>query len=366
MSSQPPALTPEHEMLNWGRLILDGVPYADIVGARDRPSDLGWFEYWMARADEYEKLGDESVRSGHELSAGEYYYLAAIAVQYAQFLWFDDKRAHGQGRKVDLYRKAAPYLTPPADFVELTVDGIQMPVFLRLPDSTTGPHPVVVLLGGLESTKEESRLMEDLLLARGMATATFDGPGQGQMFDHQALSGDFERYTSAVIDYLVTRDDIQPDAIGVLGRSLGGNYALKSAACDTRVAACVCWGGFADMDSWDTETPMTMESWRYVSKVESLEEARLHVHQALETRHVLGQLTCPTYVLHGMLDEIPSTFLETLREYALNAPLTIVVEDEGDHCCHNLGPRPRFQMADWLSDQLVSGSGSGRSTKPEM
>ncbi|MFC9358418.1 alpha/beta hydrolase family protein [Rhodococcus sp. NPDC057014] len=353
LSSQPPVLTPEHEMLNWGRLILDGVPYADIVGARDRPSDQGWFEYWMSRADDYESLGDESVRAAHTLSAGEYFYLAAICVQYAQFLWFDDKRAHGQRRKVELYRKAAPYLTPAAELVELSVDGTPMPVFLRVPEGA-GPHPVVVLLGGLESTKEESRLMEDLLLARGMATATFDGPGQGEMFVHRELSGDFERYTSTVIDYLVSREDLQSDAVGVLGRSLGGNYALKSAACDQRVAACVCWGGFADMDSWDTETPMTMESWRYVSKVKTLDEAQVHVHQALETRDVLDRLTCPTYILHGMLDEIPSSFLKTLREHAVNAPLTIVVEDEGDHCCHNLGPRPRFQMADWLADHLVT------------
>lgn len=354
MSSES-TITPEAEMLNWGRLILDGVPYADIVGARDRDPELSWFDYWMTRADDYEKLAQDSVESGHSLSAGDYYYFAAIAVQYAQFLWFDERRSAGQKRKVELYRHAAPLLDPPAHSHELTVGGVPMPVFVRLPHGP-GPHPMVIMLGGLESTKEESRLMEDLVLERGLGTATFDGPGQGEMFDAVALAGDYERYTSAVIDFLGTLDGVDSNAIGVFGRSLGGNYALKSASCDQRIKACVSWGGFSDMDYWDLETPMTKESWRYVSKVDTIEQARVHVHAALETRNVLHQLTCPTYVLHGMHDEVPPSFLDTMREKAVNAPLTIVVEEDGDHCCHNLGPRPRLQMADWITDQLTTPS----------
>lgn len=357
MTSQAPtrteaAVTAEHEMLNWGRLLMDGVPYVDIVGARDRPSDVGWLEYWMDRAAEYERLGDAALAAGHTISAGEYFWLASIAAQYGQFLWFDERRAAGQARKAELYRRAAPLLVPPAARFELCIDGVPMPVYLRFPTGG-GPHPVVIMLGGLESTKEESLQMENLVLERGMATATFDGPGQGEMFVHRALSGDFERYTSAVIDHLVTRADVRADRIAVLGRSLGGNYALKSASCDNRIAACICWGGFSDMDEWDAETPMTKESWRYVSKVPTLEQARDHVREALETRHVLARLTCPTYVLHGNHDEIPMTFVDTIRATAVHAPLTVVVENQGDHCCHNLGPRPRLQMADWLRDHLI-------------
>jgi 2,6-dihydroxypseudooxynicotine hydrolase len=358
MVAQSSALSPEQEMLNWGRLILDGIPYADMVGAHNRSADQSWLAYWMSRADDYEQLAECAVAQGHTLSAGDYYYLATLCVQYAQFLWFDDRRTVAQERKAELYRKAAPHLSPPANSVQVVVDDLEMPVFVRMPNGR-GPHPMVVLLGGLESTKEESRQVEDLLLARGMGTATFDGPGQGEMFAARKLAGDFERYTSAVIDYLTTRDDVEPARIGVLGRSLGGNYALKSAASDQRIAACVCWGGFSDMDYWENETPLTKQSWIYVSRTNSLEEARDYVHKALETRPVLHQLTCPTYVLHGMLDEVPPSFLDTVRSHITNAPLTLVVEDEGDHCCHNLGPRPRLQMVDWLAEQLVISTKEG-------
>lgn len=358
--------TPEQEMMNWGRLILDGVPFADLVGARDRPGDVSWLNYWMDRATDYEKLAEKALAGGHRRSAGEYFYLGTLAAQYAQFLWFGPERTTAQQRKAALYRKAAPLLDPPAQHADLAINDALVRVYVRVP-LAPGPNPVAVLLGGLESTKEESRQMEDLLLARGMATVTFDGPGQGETFDSHALAGDFERFTSAVIDYLIGREDINPSAVGVLGRSLGGNYALKSAACDDRIAACVSWGGFSDMDAWDAETPLTKESWRYVSKAATLEEARDHIQKATETRHVLSEIRCPTYILHGAHDEVPMTFVDTVREHITNAPLTIVVEDQGDHCCHNLGLQPRFQMADWLHDQLVTtpftSVAKGRSTR---
>lgn len=347
-------LKPEDEMLNWGRLILDGVPFSDMVGARDRPSDVTWFDYWMNLANEYEQEAERKVSLGHDLSAGELLITASLCAQYAQFLWFDERRKKGQAKKVELYQRAAPLLSPPAARHELVVDGVPMPVYVRFPEGP-GPHPAVIMLGGLESTKEESFHMENLVLNRGMVTATFDGPGQGEMFEYKPLSGDYEKYTSAVVDLLSGLQSVRPDAIGVLGRSLGGNYALKSAACDQRLAACISWGGFSDMDYWDLETPLTMESWRYVSQVDTLEEAREHVQVALETRHVLQSLACPTYVLHGVHDEIPLTFVDTVIELVPSEILTLVVEKDGDHCCHNLGIRPRLDMADWLKDVLVDG-----------
>lgn len=345
-------IKPEAEMLNWGRLILDGIDFAHLVAARDRAADLSWFDFWMARADHYEELADDAERAGNRLTAGEYLVTGALCAQYAQFLWFDERRLEGQRRKVELYQRAAPMLAPPAERVEVVVDGLAMPVFVRRPD-TPGPHPLVVMLGGLESTKEESYQMENLALQRGMATVTFDGPGQGEMWPERALAGNFEDYTTAVVDHFVDDDQIRADAIAVLGRSLGGNYALKSAACDQRIAACVCWGGFSDMDEWDAETPLTKEGWRYVSKVDTLDQARDHVREALDTRPVLPQLSCPTYVLHGAHDEIPMTFIDTLKSHVTEADMTIVVEPEGDHCCHNLGMVPRYRMVDWLANTLL-------------
>lgn len=341
----------EGEMLNWGRLLLDGIPFADLVAAHRRDPAMSWFDYWNATGQRYEQLGDDAIDRGNTLTGGEWLWLASLTYQYAQFMWFDERRPEGQRRKAEAYRRAAPHLRPAAERVELRFRDTVIPGYLRLPDAV-GPYPCAVLLGGLESTKEESYRFENLLLRRGVATFAFDGPGQGEMYASVALSADFDAYTSAVVDHLETRPELDASRFGVLGRSLGGYYALQSACAEPRFRACVSWGGFVDESYWELETPATKECWRYASKADSIEEAKSHVQACLDVKPHLDKLRCPTYVLHGALDETPISQIETLRQLAVNAPLTVVIEPEGDHCCHNLGPAPRVAMADWLVDQL--------------
>lgn len=356
MTSTQHTPTAEQEMLNWGRLLMDGLPYADLLAARDRDPEINWFDFWMARADHYEAVADEALLAGHTHTAGYWLWVGSMAAQYAQFLWFDERRPRGQKRKAELYHRAAPLLDPPAERIDLPIDETTIIGYLRLPKGASRGTalPCAVLLGGLESTKEESYMFENLLLERGVATFTFDGPGQGEMFEDVALSGDYDRYTTRILDHLLTLDSIDADRIGVLGRSLGGHYALRAASVDQRFRACLSWGGFVQMDEWDFETPMTKQSWKYVTKATDLDEARERVRVAIDVRPVLAGLTCPTYFQHGAKDELPLSEIDQLKEYAVNAPLVFDVEPEGDHCCHNLGPAPRLRMVDWFTDQLTS------------
>ncbi|TWP32323.1 alpha/beta hydrolase family protein [Leekyejoonella antrihumi] len=354
MTSSVGVMRAEEEMLNWGRLLMDGVPYSDLAAAHERGDNVSWFEHWMETAAQYEEAAQRAGDTGHRHTAGELFVTAALCAQYAQFLWFGEDRAAGQQRKVELYTKAASYLEPPAERFDLPIDDVTIPGYLRVP-AGKGPWPCAVLIGGLESTKEESYRFEELLLARGVATATFDGPGQGEMLAGTPARGDFERYTSRVVDFLVDDPRLNAKRLAVVGRSAGGHYALRSASLDSRFVACVSWGGYVNFGNWEGRGPLAKESWRYVSKSADMEEARLFVEKCLDTRPVLNELRVPTYFLHGALDFVPVSQAEVLKEYAVNADLTVVVEPAGDHCCHNLGPRPRLTMADWVADQLGAG-----------
>src|SRR5262249_22935741 len=224
-----------------------------------------WFPAWAAIGDRYQRLADEALQTGNPTTGGEWLWQASISYHYAQFLFFHDpaQREYGQRRKQELYDPAAPLLIPPARRSGITIDDGIIPAFLRLP-SGKRPFPVAVLLGGLESTKEESYHFENMLLKRGVATCTFDGPGQGEMWFQVRLRRDFERYTSAGLDWLEGRPEIDGSRIGVLGRSLGGYYAIRSAALDPRTKACVAWGPLYDMSSWDLMAPLTRLGFQYV------------------------------------------------------------------------------------------------------
>lgn len=343
-------------LVHGGRLVGDGVPPADVAEAETTLRHWGdWFDHWAGKARRYETLADEAVRDGRLLSGGMLYWYGAMAYHYAQFLWFadPDRREEGQRQKVRLYDRAAPLLSPPAKRFSVALDGFLIPGFLRLPDGP-GPHPCVVLLGGLESTKEESLLFENLCLARGLATCTFDGPGQGEFYFQARLRPDFERFTSAVVDFLEQRPEVDKDRIGILGRSLGGYYAVRSAALDHRFKACVAWGALFDLSHFERMHAATQAGFAYVAGYESAQSAAGYLKEAINLAGVAERLRCPLYVQHGAKDHLmPIEQVTRLREATAGVRDVIWdVPEDGNHCCHNLAHIVRPEMADWLAQKL--------------
>ena len=96
-------------------------------------------------------------------------------------MWFHEpeRREHGQHKKVEMYNLAAPHLVASAERVEIAFESTTIPGFLRLP-AGPGPHPCAVLIGGLESTKEESYHFEALCHRRGLAPSRSTVPVRGR------------------------------------------------------------------------------------------------------------------------------------------------------------------------------------------
>jgi 2,6-dihydroxypseudooxynicotine hydrolase len=347
--------------LDGARMLADGIPYPDYVVATERLREgVDWYDVWADHGKRYDELGTAAIEAGDTATGARWLWTGCMNYHYAQFLWFHDapRREEGQRRKVDLYRRAADYFVPPSERVDIPFGNVTIPAYLRLPSELPAdgkPLPCALLIGGLESTKEESFLFENLCLERGMATFAFDGPGQGEMFFELGLQADFERYSSACVDYLETRAEIDADRIGVLGRSLGGYYSVRAAACEPRFKACVSWGACYHLTDLDDYPPATKEGFLYVTGIEDREAARKQL-EAIDLSDVIGDLTQPTYLMHGAQDEIFSMrHVDLVREGAKNAPLEIVIEEHGNHCAHNLAHITRPRMADWLARQLGVG-----------
>jgi len=340
-----------------GRMVGDGLEVADIDEILERCSGWNdWYEVVTEIGDRYESLAEQSLAGDSHISAGVNYWRACMYYHYAQFYMFErpDLREAGQKKKVALYNQAAPLLFPPAERVDIPFDGFTIPGFLRKPIGIERP-PCVVLIGGLESTKEESYLFEAMCHDRGLATFAFDGPGQGEMFFQTKIRPDFERFTSAVLDYLETRDDIDPSKFGILGRSFGGYYAPRSAAHDKRIAACVCWGVMYELETywWDMHD-MTRNGFTYCAGETDPEKGREKL-KFINLSDCVEQIDCALYLQHGMKDDlIPFTQAIQLEKEAVNASEIIThYEPEGIHCCHNLYHTTRMPMADFLARHLV-------------
>lgn len=345
-------------ILNPGRMLSDGIPYPDFKRATEEIAELeGWFDFWVETGERYEALGEHALATGRGVSGGEWLWQASLSFHYAQLMWFHDpgRREQGQRRKVELYNRAAPHLRPPAERIEIAFAGATIPGFLRLPvgERPASGWPCAILLGGLESTKEESYLFENMCLRRGLATFAFDGPGQGELFFQVKLQPDFERYASAVLDHLEARPELDRSRFGVLGRSLGGYYALRCAAQDDRLRAAVAWGFFYDMSDFGAMPERTQRGFVYVTGAPSFDEGRASLRRSLTLADVAGKLRVPALLLNGRNDPIfPPRQMELALEALEGAPVEVVIEPDGDHCCHNMGQIVRPRMADWLAEQL--------------
>jgi 2,6-dihydroxypseudooxynicotine hydrolase len=251
-------------------------------------------------------------------------------------------------------RLALPYLRPPGERVAIPYQGKSLFGILRRPDGVERP-PIVVMVMGLDSAKEETDAYEQPFLARGMATLAFDGPGQGEGEYDFATRGDYEVPIKAVVDWLQTRSDIDMARIGLWGVSLGGYYAPRAAAFEKRVKACIALSGPYDWgDDWDGLPEITRETFRVRSKCKTQEEARRHA-STLSLKNVASRITCPLFIVAGKLDRvIPWQDAERLAGEA-RGPVELLMIEDGNHVANNRGYRWRAQSADWMAERLGAG-----------
>ena len=171
-------------------------------------------------------------------------------LHFGKFLFVNDRdemrRVHD--RAIECRRLALPHTFPAGERVEMPYEGASLAGIFRKPAGAARP-PVAVMCMGLDSAKEEMGAYEQLFLDRGLATLSFDGPGQGGAEYDLSIRPDCE---AAVFDYLESRDDIDAARMGLWGVSLGGYFAPRAAAYEKRARACIALSGPYDWGAiWD-------------------------------------------------------------------------------------------------------------------
>lgn len=356
-SVQDPRVT--DAIAHWGpRFVSNGVVLADfqeVTAGLAHWDD--WCAAWSARAAVHEALGREALAQKRLVSAGEHLQRAGVYYHFAKFLFVHDlpqmRAAHMKA--VECRRLALPHLMPPGERVEIPYEGKALYGILRKPVGVARP-PVLAMAPGLDSAKEEMEAYEQPFLARGIATLSFDGPGQGEGEYDFAIRGDYEVAAKAVFDFLQTRRDIDAGRAGLWGVSLGGYYAPRAAAFDQRIKACIALAGPYDMGAaWDTLPALTRETFRVRAKCATLEDGRRHAH-TLSLEGVAKNITCPLFVVTGKLDRvIPWQDAERLAREA-SGPVELLVVEDGNHVANNRAYRWRPLTADWMAEKLGAGA----------
>ncbi|GEC03879.1 hypothetical protein SSP24_15340 [Streptomyces spinoverrucosus] len=199
--------------------------------------------------------------------------------------------------------------------------------WLRGPADAPG---TVVVVPGLDSAKEEFLDLASALLARGLAVFAMDGPGQGVLASTTSLRADYEQVVGRVIDALgVAR-------IGLVGLSLGGYFAARTAALEPRVAAVATVSGPFRLDWEQLPPPVRDIMARRTGGADAARDFARHV----DLTALAPRIAAPLLVVDGGQDVIPGvTNGEPLARLAPHG--TYLSVPHGDHLLGNARP-------DWL------------------
>jgi pimeloyl-ACP methyl ester carboxylesterase len=336
------------------RFVANGIDVNDFDETVARTTEWNdWGPNWHRVGQMHEELGREAERKGRLLSAAQAYQRASWSYHLGKFLWFEDVTLHAElrDRAVSIYREAMPHLDPPAQRLEIPFEGRTIPGNLRRPLGAHKP-PLVLMVPGLDSSKEELFALEEDFLRRGMATLSVDGPGQSENSVHFPIRPNWETVVTPLLDDIADRDlGVDQSRVGLMGISMGAIYGPRAAAADQRIRALVGLAGPYNLgECWDALNPLTKGGYVFYTKSKDEAAAKLKAY-TLNLEGVLNSVTQPFLVIHGAKDRLfPPAQAERIAREAPNSML--VIYPDGNHVCNNIAYKYRPLMADWLSEQL--------------
>jgi pimeloyl-ACP methyl ester carboxylesterase len=390
----------------WESFGLRALPYALYGGA-----DIGecattvervgsgsadvWYREWIATADRLAAAAKISQAGGHAVSAREAYFRAATYYHVSYFPLYgfpvDPRLKQAFEAEVSAFRSAAALSKPAIEPVEIPFEAGSLPGYFLHAEGKSEPKPTIVHVDGYDSNIQEMYFAHGpAATRRGYNCLLFDGPGQGRNLirDGLALRPDWEVVVRAVIDYVLTRPDVDSRRIVLAGWSFGGFLAPRAAAFEKRIAALV-----ADPGQWDQKEglrmlPVSAEAlndldhadrnvfasiekglrsdqadpmlrWRIIQRLlwvhgkSNLYDLAREITR-FEISSVVRNITCPTLLTAAEGDPI-SRGAQTLYD-ALECQKTLVkfslAEGSGGHCEGLSRALYHQRVFDWLDETL--------------
>ena len=393
-----------------------------------------WHSEWLKTAERVHKYGKESLSKGHLTSAREAFLRASNYYRSSEFMLIDptDSRILTTSElSRECFRQAINLFPFSVETIEIPYENTTIPGhFYRLGDSkintrenyhhddksydkdipqnktnqqsnkkvdslpvdATG-RPTLVAHGGFDSTLEELYSFAAApALERGYNCLTFEGPGQGGVIRNQKITFrfDWEKVVTPIMNYLIDRKEkykIDPNRIALMGISMGGYLAARSASFEPRLSACILYNGVYDgFDSIQSGLPKDLidavneENANYVNDflntlMKSDSNIRFNMMHGMwvsgtkspyelivgakkySVKSILSRIKCPTLVLEAEKDDSfpgqPKKVYDGLSSLLPEHKKHIIfTEDEGaeEHCQSGAASLTNQRIFDWLDE----------------
>ena len=335
--------------------------YSKVTGRRSFP------KAWARRAEVLERMAKDAEDRGRLVTARQLYHRAAICYGRAQHLI----PIHQNPKKVEwfegLYRCYDKVIdwsngTMEKKTIEFAPGQNAYAVFHKAPGE--GPKPTIIALPGMDQVKEDvCNPFGNEFIPRGMNVCAIDGPGQGACNRDGTwqTEDNYEKAASAVIDWLVTRDDVDADRIGIFGMSMGSRWGVLIGAADDRVST-VC-GQMANVGSFDMifeqAQPNFKRIFMYMAGYSSEDEFDEFVARLAHLPDVAERLKVPHLLVAGDMDELCSPDDIAAFRGRLGGPSELWLYEGVFHPMGEVAGQIYPGIANWLLESLTNGRPGG-------
>lgn len=205
-----------------------------------------WFDAWNSTAARLNTAADELLKRNDRTGARDTYLRCNTYYNMAEFYLHgntSDPRIKATSEKaIECFDRAAKLMEPPAERVAVKFENSTIPAYFYRVDTSGRKRPLVIIQTGFDGTQQELYAGGvRASLERGYNVMTFEGPGQGQVLREQGLHfrPDWDKVVTPVVDYAVSRKDVDPGKLTLWGISMGGCLAARAAAREHRLKALI-------------------------------------------------------------------------------------------------------------------------------
>lgn len=272
-------------------------------------------------------------------------------------------------KAIEAFLAHAQSWDPPLEVVHIPFDGSQITAYMRLPKNATGPVPLVIAINGLDSRKEDLSENFSAILPYGIGFLAVDGPGTGQA--PIKVSETADRMFSRVIDYLLTRSEIDKTKLAVYGVSWGAYWGTKLSITERTRLKGVCVQSppahvffqkdflmnslLGNREYLFDQVPALLSIFGGVTTLNDL--AATFPRMSLVNQDLIGKPTAPMLIIAGVLDtQVPIADIHLLLDSG-DSPKEAWINPKGGHVGRqmNVWPDPKIfrqVVIPWLARTL--------------
>jgi fermentation-respiration switch protein FrsA (DUF1100 family) len=170
--------------------------------------------------------------------------------------------------------------------------------------------PGIVMVGPISSVKEQTvPHYAERFADAGYTVLTFDsrsyGESEGTPRFHYDPNQVIEDYSNAV-SYMLTRDDVAPDRLALVGVCMGGGYAVSTGARDKRVKAVVSVAGGYNIGG----------TFQQFLGVDGFAQYYRKVNDLVTQQYRTGEVAYIPTIAPGLSDEVPVAAMPNPEAYS--------------------------------------------------